>query len=100
MSETRAPYTWGHVNTEYTARQNMLLAQMWEWSEAAACKGDPIFEEKGTAAEKEQKKVCAWCEVRPECLDYALAFPEPDLVWGGHNPKERSALRKGRFLFR
>lgn len=44
------------------------------------------------------KSVCATCPVRPDCLDYALAANEPEGVWGGTDPVERRAIRKGRRL--
>jgi WhiB family redox-sensing transcriptional regulator len=41
------------------------------------------------------KEVCACCEVRHECLAFALATRQPHGVWGGASPEERQMLRKG-----
>jgi WhiB family transcriptional regulator, redox-sensing transcriptional regulator len=42
----------------------------------------------------EANTVCARCEVRSECLSFALATSQPYGVWGGTSPEERAALRK------
>jgi WhiB family transcriptional regulator, redox-sensing transcriptional regulator len=42
----------------------------------------------------EAKTVCARCEVRSECLAFALATWQPYGVWGGTSPEERARLRK------
>ena len=39
------------------------------------------------------KTVCARCEVRSECLAFALATWQPYGVWGGTSPEERTMLR-------
>lgn len=44
--------------------------------------------------EKRAKDVCARCEVRRECLDYALPRFDLDGVWGGKTPGERKRLRR------
>jgi len=38
------------------------------------------------------KAICARCEVRRECLAYAVSAREPLGVWGGLNETERSGL--------
>jgi WhiB family redox-sensing transcriptional regulator len=41
------------------------------------------------------KLICAKCPVRRECLDYALAEPEPLMgVWGGLTAHERRQPRR------
>jgi WhiB family redox-sensing transcriptional regulator len=42
----------------------------------------------------EAKAVCAACDVRRECLAFALATRQPYGVWGGTSPEERQVLRK------
>lgn len=69
------------------------------WTDLARCKetgpdDETWFPEKwgrGTDA----KKICASCEVRQECLQYALDNGERAGVWGGLNTKERDLLRRG-----
>ena len=43
---------------------------------------------------KDAKKVCWSCEVRQECLEYAMKNREVVGVWGGTSEKERRRLRR------
>lgn len=45
-------------------------------------------------AEAAAKAVCAGCEVRAECLQYALDNNERFGVWGGASESERAAMRR------
>ena len=66
------------------------------WQERSLCaQTDPeaFFPEKGGST-REAKKVCTGCEVRPECLDYALANDERFGIWGGLSERERRKLKK------
>ena len=56
-----------------------------QWQDRALCaQTDPeaFFPEKGGST-REAKKICLGCEVRHECLDYALAHDERFGIWGG-----------------
>lgn len=67
-----------------------------EWQERALCaQTDPesFFPEKGGST-REAKKICTGCEVRAECLEYALAHDERFGIWGGLSERERRKLRK------
>lgn len=69
------------------------------WQEQALCaQTDPeaFFPEKGGST-RDAKRVCMACEVRAECLDYALAGDERFGIWGGTSERERRKL-KGRAL--
>jgi WhiB family redox-sensing transcriptional regulator len=50
----------------------------------------PVDEDGDQAASA--KAVCAGCQVRQQCLDYALAAGVPVGVWGGLSTTERDAL--------
>ncbi|GAB3598921.1 hypothetical protein GCM10027446_30180 [Angustibacter peucedani] len=66
------------------------------WQERALCaQTDPeaFFPEKGGST-REAKKVCVSCEVRSECLEYALAHDERFGIWGGLSERERRRLKK------
>lgn len=66
------------------------------WQERALCaQTDPeaFFPEKNMP-NREAKRVCAGCEVRKECLDYALKHDERFGVWGGLSERERRLLKK------
>ena len=67
-----------------------------EWAERALCaQTDPeaFFPEKGGST-REAKKVCLGCDVRSECLEYALANDERFGIWGGLSERERRRLKK------
>ena len=67
-----------------------------EWQERALCaQTDPeaFFPEKGGST-REAKRVCLSCEVRVECLDYALANDERFGIWGGLSERERRRVKK------
>lgn len=65
------------------------------WRDYALCaQTDPeaFFPEKGGST-REAKRVCASCEVRTECLDYALTNAERFGIWGGLSERERRRLQ-------
>ncbi len=66
------------------------------WQERALCaQTDPeaFFPEKGGST-REAKKVCLSCDVRGECLEYALSNDERFGIWGGLSERERRKLKK------
>lgn len=66
------------------------------WQMRALCsQTDPeaFFPEKGGST-REAKTICAECEVRAECLEYALANDERFGIWGGLSERERRRLRR------
>ncbi|MEN3123546.1 WhiB family transcriptional regulator [Janibacter sp. LM] len=66
------------------------------WLERSLCaQTDPeaFFPEKGGST-REAKKVCVGCDVRQECLEYALAHDERFGIWGGLSERERRKLKK------
>ena len=72
------------------------LADEVSWQERALCaQTDPesFFPEKGGST-REAKRVCLSCEVRSECLDYALNNDERFGIWGGLSERERRRLKK------
>jgi len=71
-------------------------AEAPEWQERALCaQTDPeaFFPEKGGST-REAKRVCLSCEVRGDCLEYALAHDERFGIWGGLSERERRRLKK------
>lgn len=66
------------------------------WQERALCaQTDPeaFFPEKGGST-REAKKICLSCEVRVECLEYALERDERFGIWGGLSERERRKLKR------
>ena len=66
------------------------------WQERSLCaQTDPeaFFPEKGGST-REAKKVCQTCDVRQDCLEYALMNDERFGIWGGLSERERRKLKK------
>lgn len=75
---------------------SLVDREILSWQERALCaQTDPeaFFPEKGGST-REAKKVCQACEVRVECLEYALAQDERFGIWGGLSERERRRLKK------
>jgi WhiB family redox-sensing transcriptional regulator len=66
----------------------------WQ-TESLCAQTDPeaFFPEKGGST-RDAKKICGSCEVRAECLEYALQNDERFGIWGGLSERERRKLRK------
>lgn len=65
-----------------------------EWVAQGLCaQTDPeeFFPNKGGSS-RAAKNVCAACDVRLECLEYALVNEERYGIWGGLSERERRAL--------
>jgi WhiB family redox-sensing transcriptional regulator len=68
------------------------------WKDQANCRGiDPelFFPARGEPT-VEQRRVCAGCVVREECLQYALDNAEKFGIWGGMSERQRRSLRRKR----
>jgi WhiB family transcriptional regulator, redox-sensing transcriptional regulator len=70
------------------------LCGLPSWFARAACHGmtDPDLVFDGPDADA--LGVCAGCEVRPSCADYALAENIAEGVWGGLTEKDRKVARR------
>ena len=76
-----------------------MLTTQAEWRERAACLEYPAvlffgLDDSETPAERRSredtaKRVCFGCEVRQDCLQYALSTKEPYGIWGGLTEIER-----------
>jgi WhiB family transcriptional regulator, redox-sensing transcriptional regulator len=80
-----------------------LGAADYRWRDHALCRDtDPeLFFPIGTTglalvAIDRAKQVCAECEVRVECLDFALETNQDSGIWGGLSEEERRAIRRER----
>lgn len=88
--------------------QQMLLGVVAppEWSTRALCaQTDPeaFFPEKGGST-RAAKRICngddehAACDVRDDCLAYALEHQERFGIWGGMSERERRMMTRGDHL--
>lgn len=69
-----------------------------DWTEDALCaQVDPeaFFPEKG-ASVREAKSICARCDVRDQCLEYALDNDERFGIWGGLCAAELRKVKRAR----
>lgn len=77
-----------------------LFPEDLAWQDFAGCRGveqDLFFPERGASTRK-AKAICAACEVRTECLDYAIRQGERFGIWGGLSERERRRIRRQRTL--
>lgn len=84
------------LSTPVSRAADLLGEEFPEWQERALCaQTDPeaFFPEKGGST-REAKKICVGCDVKSECLEYALAHDERFGIWGGLSERERRKLRK------
>jgi len=73
-----------------------LLGSVPQWRDRALCQEtdpDAFFPEKGGST-REAKKICFRCEVRLECLEYALGHDERFGIWGGLSERDRRKLKR------
>lgn len=66
------------------------------WQHKALCsQTDPeaFFPEKGGST-RDAKRVCAQCEVREQCLQWAIDHDERFGIWGGMSERERRKYKK------
>ena len=73
------------------ADDDNLLA--WQ-TDALCAQTDPeaFFPEKGGST-RDAKRICASCDVRDQCLEYALQNDERFGIWGGLSERERRRLK-------
>ncbi|MFM1838298.1 MAG: WhiB family transcriptional regulator [Ilumatobacteraceae bacterium] len=95
---TRLLFGWGRKKDSVNQRIEATEGDDRAWQDQANCLGvdpDLFFPERG-ASTREAKEVCRGCEVRQQCLEYALANGEKFGIWGGLSERERRRLRRQR----
>ncbi|WP_246281676.1 WhiB family transcriptional regulator [Fodinicola acaciae] len=86
----------GGAELEAALLAETFVEDVPEWQDRALCaQTDPeaFFPEKGGST-REAKRICTGCEVRAECLEYALAHDERFGIWGGLSERERRRLKR------
>jgi len=71
-----------------------LIPDPQPWMDGAACAQtdpDAFYPDKGGSI-AEAKRTCLSCDVRDECLQYALPNKERFGIWGGKSERERRKL--------
>jgi WhiB family redox-sensing transcriptional regulator len=87
------------IGDQMRGRHTVPNADM-DWMQDAACQGKPsklFFPGPGQGYE-EGKRICYGCQVRQDCLNYAMVvFPQADDehgMWGGKTPAERRKMKR------
>src|SRR5690606_31561529 len=68
------------------------------WQDYANCRGadaDLFFPARGASTRK-SKAICADCQVRQECLEFAIQIGEKFGIWGGMAERRRRKIRRQR----
>ena len=80
------------VANAYDDQQGDALA--WQ-ADALCAQTDPeaFFPEKGGST-RDAKRICGQCEVKSECLEYALKNDERFGIWGGLSERERRKIKR------
>jgi len=81
--------------------QNLVEALQLDdlsWQDLANCRGadaDLFFPERG-ASTRAAKAICRECQVRAQCLEFAIVSSEKFGIWGGLSERERRKIRRQR----
>lgn len=74
-----------------------------DWVDRARCRSEdpelffPVGTTGAAAVQIERARaVCAQCDVRMQCLEWAMSTGQEAGVWGGLSEEERRALRRAR----
>lgn len=71
-----------------------MLDQDWR-AHAACARIDPdLWFSPGAIEHKQAKRVCRDCDVRAQCLAYAMEKPVDHGIWGGLTERERRRIRR------
>jgi WhiB family redox-sensing transcriptional regulator len=79
-------------------KEALRMDERLAWQDRANCKGanaDLFFPERG-ASTRAAKAICRECQVREECLEFAITTGEKFGIWGGLSERERRRIRRER----
>lgn len=92
------------ITTEGLVALTWIRTHDWDdqqWRRRSACRDSSpdIFFPIGTTGPALEhidtaKRICSACQVRPECLEFALATNQEAGIWGATTEEERRKLRK------
>ena len=89
---------WERAACRASEDPDAFFAEDETWMDLALCaETDPeiFYPEKGGST-REAKLICSRCEVRAECLEYALEHDERFGIWGGLSERQRRNLKRER----
>jgi len=79
---------------KFDAPDEYVDENLLSWQDQALCAqsdAETFFPEKGGST-REAKRICANCEVKQDCLEYAIAQGERFGIWGGLSERERRRM--------
>ena len=81
----------------------ILISEWWRAAACADAEPELFFPISATAASSTQVKraklICASCQVRSNCLNYALDYRQEQGIWGGLTEEERRRIPRRRLQF-
>ncbi len=88
------PVNLGVPGVRRPAATDADTALAWQ-ADALCAQTDPeaFFPEKGGST-RDAKRICTTCDVRDQCLEYALQNDERFGIWGGLSERERRKLKR------
>lgn len=93
----RAPERYDSIGRRWVPRViEHVLEPLGGWAQRALCREvdpDAWFPEGGSNG-VEAKAICQRCDVRTQCLEYALRNGEREGIWGGLGPNQRAQLKR------
>jgi WhiB family redox-sensing transcriptional regulator len=94
VKATRAEVIVPLVHGAFGISEDITSDPGW-WDRGLCAETDPeaFFPEKGGST-REAKRVCRSCEVRADCLEYALDTNQAFGIWGGFSEGERRRLKR------
>ncbi|HEX9679240.1 MAG TPA: WhiB family transcriptional regulator [Candidatus Saccharimonadales bacterium] len=95
---TRIPITLSELDWQEKARCRGLKSMYFFPPELDDRGGEPIRESKPKRDNREAaaKAICAQCDLKERCLEFALEKNEDHGIWGGTTESERRELRRQR----
>lgn len=76
----------------------MNSSEAAEWMERANCKevGPDIFFTEKEDKVQQAREICSGCEVKNDCLEYAIDKKSEHGTWGGYTEDEIRVIRRKR----
>jgi WhiB family redox-sensing transcriptional regulator len=74
--------------------EDLLMRPAWQARAACHDASPEVFFLRHGQSARPGLALCEGCEVRAECLDFAMADPGLEGMWGGTTARERRRLRQ------
>lgn len=89
------PVTHVRNDVQWSGAAALITPEPW-MQDALCAQTDPeiFFPEKGGKGADDARKVCGGCDVRTDCLDFALRTGQDEGVWGGKSARQLGKLRR------